>query len=258
MDGFDPKEPITQEENTETAQTSEATQEQPAAAEQTAPEQPAQPETNTQPEQPVQQDANAQPNYYQNNLEYYRQQPQSQVYQPAQTYPQQGAAQGQPQQGQPQDQQYQQYQPYQQYQQQNPYPPYPQQNPYATGYEQQKKPGKGLGIAALICGIASLVFFCMCINIPLAVAALITGILCLTKKDGAGKGMAIAGIITAAASILFFFIFFGLTCASVGAIQPTEISEIYEDISGDDWNPYDFHHDYDFDYDYDDRVDPTW
>lgn len=226
MDGFDPKEPITQEENTETAQTSEATQEQPAAAEQTAPE------------QPVQQDANAQPNYYQNNLEYYRQQ---------------GAAQGQP-----QDQQYQQYQPYQQYQQQNPYPPYPQQNPYATGYEQQKKPGRGLGIAALICGIASLVFFCMCINIPLAVAALITGILCLTKKDGAGKGMAIAGIITAAASILFFFIFFGLTCASVGAIQPTEISEIYEDISGDDWNPYDFHYDYDFDYDYDDRVDPTW
>ena len=222
MDGFDPKEPITQEENTETAQTSEATQEQPAAAEQTAPEQPAQPETNAQP---------AQPNYYQNNLEYYRQQPQSQVYQ------------------QPQSQVCQQPQPY---------PPYPQQNPYATGYEQQKKPGKGLGIAALICGIASLVFFCMCINIPLAVAALITGILCLTKKDGAGKGMAIAGIITAAASILFFFIFFGLTCASVGAIQPTEIGEIYEDISGDDWNPYDFHYDYDFDYDYDDRVDPTW
>ncbi len=230
MDGFDPKEPITQEENTETAQTSEAMQEQPAAAEQAAPEQPAQPETNAQP---------AQPNYYQNNLEYYRQQPQSQVCQ------------------QPQSQVYQQPQS-QVYQQPQPYPPYPQQNPYATGYEQQKKPGKGLGIAALICGIASLVFFCMCINIPLAVAALITGILCLTKKDGAGKGMAIAGIITAAASILFFFIFFGLTCASVGAIQPTEISEIYEDISGDDWNPYDFHYDYDFDYDYDDRVDPTW
>ena len=119
----------------------------------------------------------------------------------------------------------------------------------------------------MICGIASLVFFCMCINIPLAVAALITGILCLTKRDGAGKGMAIAGIVTAAAaSVLLFFLFFGLACASIGSIRPAEISEFYEDFSGDGWNPYDFRNDFDFDYEfdhdydyeYDDRVDPTW
>lgn len=145
---------------------------------------------------------------------------------------------------------YQTFQPNQGYQQGQQYQPYPQNQYYAGA--QPQKPGKGLGIASMICGIAALVLFCMCINIPLAIVALILGIVCLAKKDGAGKGMAIAGIITAAISVLLFFILCGLVFKSIGTIRPSEITEFYEDFSMDGgWNPYDYEYEYDYHFDRD-------
>lgn len=53
---------------------------------------------------------------------------------------------------------------------------------------------KGFGIAAMVLGIVSLVFFCLWyISIPCAILALIFGILGVKST---GKGMAITGIVT--------------------------------------------------------------
>lgn len=71
-------------------------------------------------------------------------------------------------------------------------------------YNQQvppKKPvGNGLGIASLVLGIISLVFFCTCANIITGILAIIFGIIQLVK--GGNKGMPIAGIATSAISII--------------------------------------------------------
>ena len=66
---------------------------------------------------------------------------------------------------------------------------------------------QGFGIASLSIGIVSLLLFCTCINIPLAVLAVVFGILQLTKP-GCKKGMAIGGIITSVLSIFLFMVFF--------------------------------------------------
>lgn len=51
-----------------------------------------------------------------------------------------------------------------------------------------------LGIISMVCGILSLICCCgSCIEVPLAVAAIVCGIISINKSD-AGKGMAIAGI----------------------------------------------------------------
>lgn len=78
------------------------------------------------------------------------------------------------------------------------------------GYQQmQQEPyqaaSQGFGIASMIMGIISLVLCCSCINIPLAVTAIIFGILQLAKS-GTAKGAAITGIVTSALSIVIFFI----------------------------------------------------
>lgn len=64
----------------------------------------------------------------------------------------------------------------------------------------------GLGIASLVLGILSLALFCSCINIILAVLAIVFGILQLVKKD-APKGMAIAGIVMSVLSMIAFLVF---------------------------------------------------
>ena len=93
-------------------------------------------------------------------------------------------------------------QPYQQYyqQEQNPYSQY-QNNNYR---ENRQSTGLGFGLASMIMGIVSLILFCTCINIPIALAAIIFGIIYLSGQQES-KVYGIVGIITAALSILCFF-----------------------------------------------------
>lgn len=80
-------------------------------------------------------------------------------------------------------------------------------NPQAQAQQQQQKqePGKGFAIASMILGIISLVLFCSCINVPLAIAATILAVVQFVKN---GKnGMAIAGMITGILSIVLCVVF---------------------------------------------------
>lgn len=77
-----------------------------------------------------------------------------------------------------------------------------------TAYQQpvqnvSQSENQGFGIASMVLGILSLVLFCACINIPLAIVAIIFGILQLTNR-GTKKGMAIVGIVTAVLSMVLF------------------------------------------------------
>lgn len=127
------------------------------------------------------------------------------------------------------------------YQQSN----YAQQNTYSytPGYEKKPEGGIGFGIAALILGILSLLTFCtMCINIPLAVLAIIFAIVQLVK--GSGKGLAIGGLITAIFSILaciVFYIVIGVNAARL------ETSDRYNDLYNSIYDDY-------YDYYYDDDT----
>ena len=60
---------------------------------------------------------------------------------------------------------------------------------------------RGFGIASLVLGIVSLVFFFTGINIPIAILAIALGAVQLTKKSP--KGMAVAGMITGELAIFF-------------------------------------------------------
>ena len=53
----------------------------------------------------------------------------------------------------------------------------------------------------MVLGILSLVLFCTCINVPLAIAAVIFGVLQFGRGTQ-GRGMAIAGIVTSVLSVL--------------------------------------------------------
>ncbi len=88
-------------------------------------------------------------------------------------------------------------------------------NPQAQAQQQKQEPGRGFAIASMILGIVSVVLFCTCINIPLAVAAIILAIVQFVKN---GKnGMAIAGLITGIASIVLCIVFWVLL--SIGVID---------------------------------------
>lgn len=115
---------------------------------------------------------------------------------------------GRNQQANPYGQQYgqnQQGNPYQQYdckRQGNPYQQYDRQAQYSQ-YQQagQGSYSNGFGIASMVLGILSLVLFCTCINVPLAIAAVIFGVLQFGRGTQ-GRGMAIAGIVTSVISVL--------------------------------------------------------
>ena len=76
-----------------------------------------------------------------------------------------------------------------------------EQSPYQQPYPYtEPAPSQGFGVASLVLGIVSLVLFCTCVNVLLAVIAIVFGIVQLAKPQ-AKKGMAIAGIITSAVSL---------------------------------------------------------
>jgi hypothetical protein len=65
---------------------------------------------------------------------------------------------------------------------------------------------KGLSIAAMVCGIISIVGVCCYIGLPVAIVALVLGIIALVKKYG-GRGMAIAGVVTGCVGLIINVLF---------------------------------------------------
>ena len=69
-------------------------------------------------------------------------------------------------------------------------------------YHSSSQPGgNGFGIASMVLGILALVFFCGCINIPLAIISIIFAIIHINRKTGS-IGFAIAGIVTSVISVI--------------------------------------------------------
>ena len=99
-------------------------------------------------------------------------------------------------------------------------PPYGQP-PYGQGgYAPYppKQPGKGLGIAAMVCGILSIVFifFSLLLAIGCGIAGLVMGI--VGRKRNRKDGMALAGIITSSIGIGLCVLLFILAIALVGIV----------------------------------------
>ena len=73
--------------------------------------------------------------------------------------------------------------------------------PYGTQYRHNTQPGYGFGIASLVLGILSLVFFWCFLNIPLAVLAIIFAVVHFSRSAG-HNGFAVAGIVTSVVSVV--------------------------------------------------------
>ena len=72
----------------------------------------------------------------------------------------------------------------------------------------------GFSIASLICGILSMLCcMCGCMNLPLSIAAVVLGIITITKHYD-GKGMAIAGLITGGLGLVLGVIMTGMWVSS--------------------------------------------
>ena len=106
--------------------------------------------------------------------------------------------------------------------------------PYVHGqpnsYRQPKQ--NGFGIASMVLGIIAVVLFFSLINVPLAILAIIFGIIQLTKKKA--QGMSAAGIITGTLSLILGFIFWAgvifiyLKSSFAGSHEQPVPSEGYE------------------------------
>ncbi len=94
-----------------------------------------------------------------------------------------------------------------------------------------KKIGTGFGIASMVLGILALCTFCACINIPLAILAIIFGIIQLVAYEK--KGFAIAGIITAVLSIILF-----VGCYTILASNPEFNDAVERSIEDGDFEDY--------------------
>lgn len=114
-------------------------------------------------------------------------------------------------------------------------------------YQQpERKPSQAFGIASLVLGIISLLFFYSCCNVLLAVLAIIFGVIQLAQNKS-GKGMAIAGIITSVLSVVLLIVFYVLFMFSVdfqsmlddqlsGYGTNPNIYEYYDELFPDDYN----------------------
>ena len=116
------------------------------------------------------------------------------------------------------------------------------------GQEAYQPASKGFGIASLVLGILSLVLYCTCFNLLLAILAIIFGILQLVQT-GSPKGMAIAGIVTSCLSILLYVI------SLIVFISSTDLEDVIDrgfenGLQGDFNIEFPFQED-----DYDDTID---
>lgn len=90
----------------------------------------------------------------------------------------------------------------------------------------------GFGIASMVLGIIAVVLFFSLLNVPLAILAIVFGIIQLTKKEA--QGMSVAGIITGALSLILgfifwvFVIFIYIKSSFAGSYEQSAPSEGYE------------------------------
>ncbi len=114
------------------------------------------------------------------------------------------------------------YQPY------NPQQTYGQ-SPYApqSAPRPTEIPGRGAGIASLILGIVSLVFFCVFyLSIPAGIAGIVTGCVSVSKAKavGAKNGMGVAGIVCSVIGIVICIL---VIVAAAGLVM-SEFGEVFE------------------------------
>ncbi|MER6771363.1 DUF4190 domain-containing protein [Streptomyces bacillaris] len=112
-----------------------------------------------------------------------------------------------------------------------PYGGYPGYDAYGGHQPWGPQPSNGLGTAALVLGIISVVGFCMYgVNIVLGILALIFGIIGLGRAkrgEATNRGMAIAGIITGSVGIVLGSVILGFIVWAVANGEDFEDS--YED-----------------------------
>nr|MCR5452023.1 DUF4190 domain-containing protein [Lachnospiraceae bacterium] len=90
-------------------------------------------------------------------------------------------------------------------------------------YSGEKKDGEGFGIASMVLGIISVIFFCSCCNPLTAVLAIVFGIIQITTYKK--KGFAIAGIVTSVVAMILAVI-----CAILVAGNASMINMSPEDL----------------------------
>ncbi len=112
-----------------------------------------------------------------------------------------------------------------------PYGGYPGYDAYGGHQPWGPQPSNGLGTAALVLGIISVVGFCMYgVNIVLGILALIFGIIGLGRAkrgEATNRGMAIAGIITGSVGIVLGSVLLGFIIWAVA--NGEDFEDGYED-----------------------------
>ncbi|MBT3072284.1 DUF4190 domain-containing protein [Streptomyces sp. CYG20] len=112
-----------------------------------------------------------------------------------------------------------------------PYGGYPGYDAYGGHQPWGPQPSNGLGTAALVLGIISVVGFCMYgVNIVLGILALIFGIIGLGRAkrgEATNRGMAIAGIITGSVGIVLGSVILGFIVWAVA--NGEDFEDGYED-----------------------------
>lgn len=122
---------------------------------------------------------------------------------------------------------------------------YQQYSQYGQYERRDVRPGNGFGIASMILGILSLALFCACINIPLAIAAVVFGVLHLIRNPE-NKAFGIVGIVTAIISVVLFFVMVVLLVPRAYH-EYREQNGIHQPYGFDDD---DFDDDFDFDFEF--------
>ena len=121
-------------------------------------------------------------------------------------------------------------------------------------YHSSQPNRNGFGIASMVLGILALVFFCGCINIPLAIISIIFAIIHINRKTGS-IGFAIAGMVTSVISVIltvimivaFMYAGVGSTTWMYSETLPFEYfmdgDDYYDDFGGDSEDlPFGEHH----------------
>lgn len=107
-----------------------------------------------------------------------------------------------------------------------------QQEPYnayngSVGYRPPNK-GQGLGIAALVCGVLSILGFCCCppVCIVFAILGIVFGVIKL-RQGGQGKELAIAGIVTGVIGLILVIAIIIIYVLAI-SINPGYVNDMYQ------------------------------
>lgn len=101
-----------------------------------------------------------------------------------------------------------------------------------TAKKKEQKLGKGMAIAAMVCGIIALVFFWSgWFALICAIVALVLGIIALAKKAD-GKGMAIAGVVTGGCGLLASSIVVIVAIIAINAVTTV----VTDAVNSTDWS----------------------